>query len=67
MRSCSFFQYILRNHSKKFTKIQEISMEGVNINNVKHADYTVMVAYSPEKLQELLSVVVQESDKRGFR
>ena len=43
-----------------------ISVGGVNINNVRYADDTVLVADSAEKLQDLLSVVVQASEGKGL-
>ena len=39
---------------------------GVNITNVRYADDTVVISDSEEKLQNLMNVVVAESEKKGL-
>ena len=43
-----------------------IKIGGYNINNVRYADDTVLVADGAEKLQELLNEVVRASQERGL-
>ena len=39
-----------------------IKIEGHMINDIRYADYTVMIASSQEHLQKLLNIVVTESE-----
>ena len=43
-----------------------VEVRAVNINSVRYADDTVLVADSSEKLQVLLSVVLQANEVRGL-
>jgi len=43
-----------------------IQVGGVNINNLRYADDTAMIADDEQKLQELMDVVVEESEKKGL-
>ena len=43
------------------------SVGGRNLNNVRYADDTVMVADSAEKLQELVNAVNEASEEKGLR
>ena len=52
--------------SRRLQGREGISVGGVNINNVRYADDTVLVADSAEKLQELLNIVVHASEERGL-
>ena len=47
--------------------MEGISIGGVNINNIRHADDTVIIADSAEKLQLLLDTVNRESEQMGLR
>ena len=40
---------------------------GHNINNIRYADDTVLIADSEEKLKELLDKVVEESKNKGYQ
>ena len=47
--------------------IEGIRIGGVNINNIRYADDTVIIADSADKLQELLNIVNRESEKMGLK
>ena len=44
-----------------------IKIAGRNINNLRHADDTVLMAKSEEELKSLLMKVKEESDKSGLK
>ena len=44
-----------------------IKIAGRNINNLKYADYTTLMAESKEELQSLLMKVKEKSEKAGFK
>jgi len=46
---------------------ERISVGGRNLNNLRYADDTTLMADSESKLQILLDVLVQESDNRGLK
>ena len=43
-----------------------VRVEGNNINNLRYADDTVLIAYSEEKLQNTLTTVTVESENKGL-
>ena len=43
-----------------------IKIAGRNINNLRHADYTTLMAESEEELKSLLMKVKEESEKPGL-
>jgi len=45
----------------------EIKIAGRNINNLRYADDTTLIAESEEELKSLLMKVKEESEKVGFR
>ena len=45
----------------------EIKIAGRNINNLRHADYTILMAKSEEELKSLLMKVKEESEKSGLK
>ena len=45
----------------------EIKIDGRNINNVRYADDTTLMAESKEELKSLLMKVKEESEKVGFK
>ena len=45
----------------------EIKIAGRNINNLRYADDTTLMAESEEKLQSLLMKVQEESEKVGLK
>ena len=61
-----YAEYITRN-----TGLDEaqagIKIAGRNINNLRYADDTTLVAQSKEKLKSLLRKVKEESEKVGFK
>ena len=44
-----------------------IKIAGRNINNLKYADYTTLMAESEEELKNLLIKVKEESEKAGLK
>ena len=44
-----------------------IKIAGRNINNLKYADYTTLMAESKEELKSLLMKVKEESEKVGLK
>ena len=44
-----------------------IKIAGRNINNLRYADYTTLMAESEEKLKSLLMRVKEESEKAGLK
>ena len=50
-----------------FTKITNMLTYIRNINNLRYADYTTLMAESEEKLKSLLMRVKQESERAGLR
>ena len=45
----------------------EIKIAGRNINNLRHADDTTLMAESEEELKSLLMKVKKESEKSGLK
>ena len=48
-------------------KLDEIKMAWWNINNLRHADDTTIMAESEEELKSLLMKVKEESEKAGLK
>ena len=44
-----------------------IKIVGININNLRHADNTNLMAQSEEELKSVLMKVKEESEKVGFK
>ena len=44
-----------------------INMARRNINNLRYADYTILLAESEEELNSLLMKVKEESEKAGLK
>ena len=57
-----YSEMILRN----LEDIPGLKVNGENLNNLRHADDTVLMAQSEEQLQTLLNTVVLESEKMGL-
>ena len=45
----------------------EIKIAGRNVNNLRHADDTILMAESEEELKSLLMKVKEESEKVGLK
>ena len=45
----------------------EIKMAGRNINNLRNADTTTLMAESKEELKSLLMIVTEDSEKAGLK
>ena len=59
-------QYIMRNSGLEETQAG-IQIAGRNINNLRYADDTTLMAESEEELKRLLMKVKVESDKVGLK
>ena len=47
--------------------VEGIKIGGVNINNIRYADDTVLIADSREKLQRLVDIVNASSNMKGLQ
>ena len=61
-----YAEYIMRNAGLKEAQAG-IKIAGRNINNVRYADDTTLIAESEEKLKSLLMKVKEESEKVGLK
>ena len=61
-----YAEYIMRNAMLEETQTG-IKIAGRNINNLRYADDTTLMAESEEKLQSLLMKVKEESEKVGLK
>ena len=61
-----YAEYILRNAGLEETQAG-IKIAGRNINNLRYADDTTLMAESEEELQSLLMKVKEESEKVGLK
>ena len=52
---------------REIDTVEGFSVGGRNLNNVRYADDTVIVADSAEKLQELVRVLNEASEEKGLR
>ena len=62
----SYAEYIMRNAGLEETQAG-IKIAGRNINNLRHADDTTLMAESEEELKSLLMKVKEESEKVGLK
>ena len=69
LSSCLFnfyAEYIIRN--ARLHEVQAgIKISGRTINNLRYADYTILMAESEEELKSLLMNVKEESEKAGLK
>ena len=66
---CSFnfyAEYIMRNAGLEETQAG-IKIAGRNLNNLRYADDTILIAESEEELKSLLMKVKEESEKVGLK
>ena len=61
-----YAEYLMRNAGLEETEA-EIKIAGRNINNLRYADDTTLMAESEEELKSLLMKVKEESRKVGFK
>ena len=61
----TYTEYIMRNISLKQTQAA-IKIAGRNINNLRYADDTTLMAESEEELKSLLMKVKEKSEKNGL-
>ena len=59
-------EYIMRNAGLEETQAA-IKIAGRNINNLRYADHTTLMAESKEELKSLLMKVKEESEKVGLK
>ena len=61
-----YAEYIMRNAGLEEAQAG-IKIAGRNINNLRHADDTMLMAESKEELRSLLMKVKEESEKAGLK
>ena len=61
-----YAEYIMRNAGLKETQAG-IKIAGRNLNNLRYADDTTLIAESEEELKSLLMKVKEESEKVGLK
>ena len=61
-----YAEYIMRNAGLEETQAR-IKIARININNLRYADDTTLMAESKEELKSLLMKVKEESEKVGLR
>ena len=61
-----YAEYLMRNAGLEEAKAG-IKMARRNINNLRYADYTTLMAESEEELKSLLMKVKEESEKVGLK
>ena len=61
-----YAEYIMRNIALEEARA-EIKISGRNINNLRYADDTTLMAESEEELESLLRTVKEESEKVGLK
>ena len=61
-----YAEYIMRNTGPEETQAG-IKIAGRNINNLRYADDTILMAESEEKLKSLLMNMKEESEKAGLK
>ena len=52
---------------KDLTELEGIKVGGRNVNNIRYADDTVLLAESAEKLESLVRALVRASDRHGLK
>ena len=62
-----YAKYIMRNAGLEETQAPGIKIAGRNINNLRYADDTTLMAESEEELKNLLMKVKEESEKVGLK
>ena len=60
-------EYIMRNAGLEETQAPRIKIAGRNINNLRYADDTTLMAERKEELKSLLMKVKEESEKVGLK
>ena len=58
-----YSEYIIR----KIKELEGIRIGGINVNNIRYADDTVLIADSEEKLQALIQTINQASEEMGLK
>ena len=61
-----YAEHIMRNAGLEKTQVQ-VKIAGRNINNLRYADDTTLMAESEEELKSLLMKVKEESEKVGLK
>ena len=66
MTEATWQQYIMRNDGLNEAQAG-IKIAGRNINNLRYADDSILMAESEEELKSLLMKVKEESEKAGLK
>ena len=66
LSSCLYAEYIMRNAGLEEAQAG-IKIAGRNINNLRYADDTTLMAESEEELKSLLMKVKEDSEKDGLK
>ena len=64
--TCTYAEYIMRNAGLEEAQTG-IKIAGRNINNLRYADYTILMAESKEELKSFLMKVKEGSEKVGLK
>ena len=64
--SPDFFNLYAEIIMRKLIDLEGIKVGGVNVNNIRYADDTTLIADSQEKLQNLIDALHKESQKHGL-
>ena len=62
-----YFRFRFADGTRLGWKMEGIRVEGVNVNNLRYADDTALLADEEKKLQDLLDVVVTESERKDLK
>ncbi|GFO50395.1 retrovirus-related pol polyprotein from type-1 retrotransposable element r2 [Plakobranchus ocellatus] len=65
-RGCVLFPDLFSLYMRNLENHPGIKVGGQNINNLRYADDTVLIAENKEDLQKLLNIVEEESRKKGL-
>jgi len=65
---CSVIRFVLfvhRNDNAMYKRTRRNQNKSVNLNNLRYEDDTALIVDCKQKLQQLLDVVVEESERKN--